>query len=58
MMLQTAASELKEYKKQIETYRAEIESMRHELEKVNSDNMSHILPRLQLTSETYNSAII
>ena len=32
--------------------------MRHELEKVNSDNMSHILPKLQLISETYNSAII
>ena len=39
-------------------YRAEIENMRHELEKVNSDNMSHILPKLQLTSETYNAAII
>merc|ERR1711957_809722 len=43
---------------QIETYRDEIETMRHELEKVNSDNMSHILPKLQLISETYNSAII
>ena len=39
-------------------YRAEIETMRHELEKVNPNNMSHILPKLQLTSETYNAAII
>ena len=38
-------------------YRAEIEQMRHRLETVNSDNMAHLMPRLQLMSESYNSAI-
>ena len=38
-------------------YRADIELMRHELETMNSDNMSHIVPKLQLTSDTYNAAI-
>ena len=52
-----AYGSLKEYKKQIEVYRAEIETMRHTLETLNSDNMSHIVPRLQLTSDAYNAAI-
>ena len=52
-----AHSELKEYKKLSELYRGEIEQMRHVLESVNQDNMSHIVPKLQLTSDTYNSAI-
>ena len=58
MELTKAHEQLKDYKKQIENYRADIEKMRHELEKVNSENMSHVLPMLQLTSETYNQAII
>ena len=49
--------QLKDYKKQIELYRGEIETMRHALETLNSDNMSHIVPRLQLTSDSYNAAI-
>ena len=48
---------LKEYKKQIELYRADIELLRHELETMNSDTMSHIVPKLQLSSDTYNAAI-
>ena len=52
-----AHESLKDYKRQIETYRTEIEQMRHQLETVNSDNMAHIIPRLQHTSESYNSAI-
>ena len=40
-----------------ELYRGEIEQMRHVLEAVNQDNMSHIVPKLQLTSDTYNSAL-
>ena len=40
-----------------ESYRGEIEQMRHVLEAVNQDNMSHIVPKLQLTSDTYNNAI-
>jgi hypothetical protein len=48
---------LKEYKKQSELYRGEIEQMRHVLESVNQDNMSHIVPKLQLISDTYNQAI-
>ena len=52
-----AYGQLKEYKKQIDSYRAEIETMRHTLETLNSDNMSHIVPRLQLTSDQYNAAI-
>ena len=31
--------------------------MRHNLETVNSDNMAHVLPKLQLISEQYNVAI-
>ena len=31
--------------------------MRHVLEAVNQDNMSHIVPKLQLTSDTYNTAL-
>ena len=31
--------------------------MRHVLEAVNQDNMSHIVPKLQLTSDTYNAAL-
>ena len=31
--------------------------MRHVLEAVNQDNMSHIVPKLQLTSDTYNVAL-
>lgn len=56
-MLMQAHESLKDYKRQIETYRTEIEQMRHQLETVNSDNMAHIVPRLQHTSESYNSAI-
>ena len=55
--LNNAYTQLKEYKKQIELYRGEIEQMRHELETVNSDNMSHLVPRLQLISDSYNEAI-
>ena len=40
-----------------ELYRGEIEQMRHVLEAVNQDNMSHIVPKLQLTSDTYNTAL-
>ena len=49
--------QLKEYKKQIEMYRGEIEQMRHELETTNSDNMAHLVPRLQHISDQYNTAI-
>lgn len=56
-LLMQSHEQLKDYKKQIETYRAEIEQMRHALETQNSDNMSHLVPRLQLVSETYNAAI-
>ena len=52
-----AHQQLIEYKKLSESYRGEIEQMRHVLEAVNQDNMSHIVPKLQLTSDTYNSAI-
>ena len=38
--------QLKLYKKDIEMYRAEIETMRHNLEAQNSDNMSHVVPKL------------
>ena len=31
--------------------------MRHNLEVVNSDNMAHLLPKLQLISDHYNGAI-
>ena len=31
--------------------------MRHELETTNSDNMAHLVPRLQHISDTYNTAI-
>ena len=31
--------------------------MRHVLESVNQDNMSHIVPKLQLISDTYNKAM-
>ena len=31
--------------------------MRHVLEAVNQDNMSHIVPKLQLTSDSYNMAL-
>ena len=31
--------------------------MRHVLEAVNQDNMSHIVPKLQLISDTYNTAL-
>ena len=31
--------------------------MRHELETVNSDNMAHLVPRLQHISDTYNTSI-
>ena len=55
--LADAYEQLKEYKKQSELYRGEIEQMRHVLEAVNQDNMSHIVPRLQLISDTYNQAI-
>lgn len=48
---------LKDYKRQIEQYRGEIEGMRHQLETLNSDNMAHLVPRLQLVSETYNNGI-
>ena len=56
-LLLDAHESLKDYKRQIETYRAEIEQMRHALETLNSNNMSHLVPRLQLVSETYNSGI-
>ena len=55
--LADAYDNLKEYRKQSEQYRGEIEQMRHVLESVNQDNMSHIVPRLQLISDTYNTAI-
>ena len=55
--LTDAYSELKEYKKLSELYRGEIEQMRHVLEAVNQDNMSHLVPKLQLISDTYNHAI-
>jgi hypothetical protein len=38
-------------------YRAEIETMRHQLDTLNSDNMAHLVPRLQHVSEIYNQAI-
>ena len=56
-MLVQAHDSLKEYKRHIELYRAEIETMRHQLEVQNSDNMAHVVPRLQVISETYNQAI-
>ena len=56
-MLQDSHSLLKEYKKQIETYRSEIEDMRHKLETVNTDNMNHVLPKLQYVSDQYNHSI-
>ena len=31
--------------------------MRHELETTNSDNMAHLVPRLQHISDQYNTAI-
>ena len=31
--------------------------MRHELETTNSDNMAHLVPKLQLISDTYNQSI-
>jgi len=31
--------------------------MRHKLETLNQDNMAHLMPRLQLLSDTYNNAI-
>jgi len=55
--LSDAYDQLKEYKKMSEAYRGEIEQMRHVLEAVNQDNMSHIVPKLQLTSDTYNTAL-
>ena len=55
--LSGAYDNLKDYKKLSEQYRGEIEQMRHVLEAVNQDNMSHIVPKLQLTSDTYNHAI-
>ncbi len=56
-LLSQAVEQHKEYKKQIETYRAEIETMRHQLDTLNSDNMAHLVPRLQHVSEVYNQAI-
>ena len=55
--LSNAQADLKEYKRQQEQYRTEIEQMRHKLETLNQDNMSHLMPKLQLLSDTYNSAI-
>ena len=56
-MLKDTHDELKDYKKQIEQYRMEIESMRHQLDTMNSDNMAHLVPKLQHISEVYNTAI-
>ena len=56
-LLMQAHESLKDYKRQVELYRSEIETMRHQLDTLNSDNMSHIVPRLQHVSESYNSAI-
>ena len=55
--LADAYLQLKEYKKASEEYRGEIEQMRHVLEAVNQDQMSHVVPKLQLTSDTYNKAL-
>ena len=55
--LADAYGQLKEYKKASEEYRGEIEQMRHVLEAVNQDQMSHVVPKLQLTSDTYNKAL-
>ena len=56
-LLAQSREQLQDYKKQIEIYRAEIESMRHQLDTLNSDNVAHLVPRLQHTSEVYNQAI-
>ena len=53
-LLGEAHEQLKDYKKQIEMYRGEIETMRHQLDTLNSDNMAHLVPRLQHVSEIYN----
>ena len=52
--LQSAKTDLKEYKKLIETYRSEIASMQRQLETLNNDNLKQLVPVIQHDTEYYN----